>query len=228
MISTISKIFFLICLIAIVPLEAQSSKKPKIEVKPTPAKQSSPSKTNPIEEPKAKFCYQEGVLKFSSDNNECPMYIETPEGKKYIPVEFPENTHLEKINGIQHIRFSYELMKNIKLNCPLKNLYIKLDCIENIKNIEVLQSPTTKVTSCDDIIDPFSVEWMNQCILKLHPKEIKKYDYQEKFAYSFVTEDKSYYYNCLGELLCEVGADKKCTIDLSELSNPFTILVVND
>ena len=58
MISTISKIFFLICLIAIVPLEAQSSKKPKIEVKPTPAKQSSPSKTNPIEEPKAKFCYQ--------------------------------------------------------------------------------------------------------------------------------------------------------------------------
>jgi hypothetical protein len=223
---TIFKYFILLCSIGIVELSAQSSKTKSKSNKIVEKKNQDPTRDSL--DPKSQLiCDQEGWLKFITDKGDCTLYIETKEGKKYIPVEFPENTHLEKIEGEQKIRFSYELMKNIKLNCPITNLYIKLNCIENYSDHSNNMPMFKKTDKCEEIVDPYSIDWMNQCIIKLKPKEIVKYESGDKWVYSFLDDNKNYYYNCYGEMMCIADQKNKCEFKDIELTNPVTILVVN-
>lgn len=181
--------------------------------------------SDPITSP---LCQYEGILRFTNDNTVCSMVIESLDGKKYIPIEFPDQTALESIKGNMGIKFSFEKINGIKLNCPISDQYIKLLCIENISKPIDLAKDISRLENCEDVLDPFSVPWMNQCIIKIKPREIKKYNRNDEWAYAFINERYAYYYTCHGDLICTIGSDQTCETAIKELSDPITILVVND
>ena len=152
---------------------------------------------------------------------ECGMLFTLPNGTIYEAKRIPDPE-----SGLAHgekVRLSYNVIEDMSTDCQLAKGVIEVTCL-------ILASEANeKGYTCHDIIDPYRVNWMKAIMQELNPIKVIKYDYREEKAYAFETRENVAYYDCRGtELFRGERQDERGMMVMSQFSNAYVILVVNE
>jgi hypothetical protein len=120
------------------------------------------------------------------------------------------------------VRISYKVIEDMATSCSKAIAMADITCLKKIEG----QSSG----ECANVRDPFDVEWMKQAVNTLDARKVTRYSYREKRAYMFSGIQETVIYDCFGQELCRYGEGgmEDCMDVISELSNEFVILVVNE
>jgi hypothetical protein len=174
----------------------------------------------------ASECKTAGVITDMSGIDGCQKMIETKDGKKYIVFEgWPSDIDMQ--TGLE-IMFNFEIVPDIMSICMAESGHIRITCLE-VTGAQNGRGKPEK-PECFDTKDPLSVKWMKEAVYKHEPVEIKKYNYEDGWAYYLTGGPVSYLYDCQGNLMCEVPGRifNDCVKLIGTLGQGTVIWVQND
>jgi hypothetical protein len=149
-------------------------------------------------------CSHSGVIKDFTGLDGCRLMIADENGKKLLPVEFPELPFTLK-DG-QKVRFSYKEAEAMSI-CMAEDMIVDLTCFE------IINKPGDTANQCIDISEPMKVEWMQIAINDFVPEQVVKYEVDNQWLYLFKSNPIRIM-DCYGVKICDAGE-----VDLSECMN---------
>jgi hypothetical protein len=135
-----------------------------------------------------------GQWKDFSGLDGCRWMLITETGKKYRVVQWPEGTAPRLSEGLQ-MRFTFQIDTDAMSICMAEDANII------ILEYDILK-PAKK--TCENILDPFRVNWMEALIEEHNPYRITQYRYEDGWAYYLECGAKNLLYDCQGTYLCDV------------------------
>ena len=150
-------------------------------------------------------CTQTGVVKDFTGLDGCGIMIIAEDGKKLLPVSFPEEE--TELKDGQHIRFDYRETEAMSI-CMAEDKIVEITCLE-------IDTPTT---GCQDIDQPMEVEWMKKAITNDPPEQILRFPAgNQQWLYLF-KGNKVRLFDCSGNVICqtESASSAECMMKLPQ------------
>jgi hypothetical protein len=165
-------------------------------------------------------CDHSASVRFTK-HKECGMLFTFPNGMMYEAKRIPDPE--SGINHGEKVRLSYRVIEDMSTDCELAKGVIEVTCL-------MLESQISdRGYICHDVNDPYDVLWIKSVMKDMDPTRVIKYDYREEKAYAFEKNGSVAYYDCRGtELYRGNQGEERAMIVLSQFSNAYVILVVNE
>jgi hypothetical protein len=151
----------------------------------------------------------------------CTYLLITDEGKKLLPVNLDRIPFALK-DG-QKIAFTYNKKQNVDGICMAEDMIVEIIAI---RLLEDQTKPGKK--ECTDMNDPVKTEWGRSLMMKEKVYRMWKFNYQDGYAYYFLSPDGNLLFDCQGNKMCsDLPQQNKCIDNISELNNGQVVWTLN-